>query len=472
VRTVNKKLPIYLPPWLYNLDGLHNSRHLSLPTYLFKDNMSLDVALQSVAFYVLSCTTCSKINHRRKAKAKAKRERTEKHELEMEQPGLYRHPSPFSTNPYWTEEIMMGPGPPKKKSDKSDSKNTSQRALNTAGQGSSYASSVGISNTDGGSSPTAVATEGSRISGEGWNLKRYQREDEDLWGHDTPGAGQRIIDAIAKAGSTAGRLLESRLSKSGHAEEEIQGTYYVARNPPVNDLHPPVVSTQPTSHIETRWMLQPPPSAKVMEGKERVRGRAGSSGSSGKGRDLTPLSRQVTEKIVGAKLQRGETPQSTSKPPSSTRSRRKRREKNRSSSPDSSDSSDEDIRSNQRSLPISISTNSAGSQEVIPIPLPSNERRDHPPRPPLSTIVSSSNIISRTSSANDDVSTPLRELSTPTANGLMNTRAPSPPNPSSILFPNINAIPSSIPSITSKFPGTSTFTFPQPMAKENSESVG
>ena len=41
--------------------------------------MSLDVAIQSVLFYVLSCSTCAKISHRRKAKAQAKRDRAEKH---------------------------------------------------------------------------------------------------------------------------------------------------------------------------------------------------------------------------------------------------------------------------------------------------------------------------------------------------------------------------------------------------------
>ena len=43
--------------------------------------------------------------------------------------------------------------------------------------------------------------------------------------------------------------------------------YYIPRMPPVNDLHPPVASG-PKSRAEVRWMLQPPPSAKVMEGKE------------------------------------------------------------------------------------------------------------------------------------------------------------------------------------------------------------
>src|SRR5438874_618005 len=137
--------------------------------------MSLDVALQSVAFYVLSCTTCTKIYHRHKAKQVAKRERAEKQALETEQPGLYRHPSPFSTNPYWDEEIMLGPGPPKRKGGQGGSKNTSSKALNRTEQGSSVTSSGCIS-TDPGSSPTMVST-APRLSGENWNRKRYQRED-------------------------------------------------------------------------------------------------------------------------------------------------------------------------------------------------------------------------------------------------------------------------------------------------------
>ena len=114
--------------------------------------MSLPVAIQSVIYYVLSCSTCAKINHRHKAKKVAKRERAEKAALEMDQPGLYRHPSPFSTNPFWNEEIQMGPS---RQSRKGGSKNASSRAINTAGIGSSVASSGEIS-TEVGSSPTIV----------------------------------------------------------------------------------------------------------------------------------------------------------------------------------------------------------------------------------------------------------------------------------------------------------------------------
>ncbi|TQS35610.1 hypothetical protein Golomagni_03965 [Golovinomyces magnicellulatus] len=245
--------------------------------------MSLDVALQSVAFYILSCSTCAKINHRRRAKSKAKRERAAKDVLKAEHPELYHHPSPFSTNQYWAEDIMMGPG-----------------------QESISAGSITLK-SEAPSSPTAV-TEGSRISGDGWNIQRYQREDEDLWGYDAPKPGQIIMDAVVKAGCAAGRLLEGSFNINAgvkEAKEEENPPKYYMRNPPVNDLHPPIVSTAPTSIAETRWMIQPPPTAKVMEGKERVnRSRASSNGSSRKGVDSVPLSRQLVEKLVDAKINR------------------------------------------------------------------------------------------------------------------------------------------------------------------------
>lgn len=425
--------------------------------------MSLDVAIQSVVFYVLSCSTCAKINHRRKAKVQAKKEREEKHILETEQPGLYRHPSPFSTNPYWTEEIMMGPGPLKKKADKTSSRNDSQRALNTAGPGSSYAGS-GAASTDA-SSPTAV--EGSQISGEGWNLKRYQREDEALWGHDTYGPGQRIMDAIAKAGSTAGRLLEGRLSKSGPSmDEETPKSYYLAKNPPVNDLHPPVVSTRPASKDETRWMLQPPPPAKVMAGKERVnRNRADSNGSSRRGAEGTPLSRQVTDRLMDAKLQRGETPSfpdlrlESSKLGSTPKSNRRRHERDTNSS---SDSSRTVMKRKRKPQQIAISPSAMSSADSIEhIPIPSEKgRKERPGRPVLTTIASSRNVVPQKLKADD---LQLRALSTP-SDSTMNSRAPSPTNR---LPPNANSMPASIPSVETKFPGADNFVFPKSKASEN-----
>lgn len=369
----------------------------------------------------------------------------------------------------------MGPGPPKKKGDKTESKNASQRALNTAGQGSSYASSGAMSTTEAGSSPTAV-TEGSRLSGEGWNMKRYQREDEALWGHDTHGPGQRIIDAIAKAGSTAGRLIESRLSRSGPVEEENPGTYYLARNPPVNDLHPPVVSTQPANRDETRWMLQPPPPAKVMEGKERVnRNRAGSNGSSRKGGEETSLSRQVTGRLVDAKLQRGETMPSRdsgSKAPSSSRPQGQRHERSRSQSLESSTSSEGGIRRKRKPPRLAISTNGKSSRGTTvhePNQSKSTEMGERSARPLLTTIISSSNVLPTVSSGKrGNGHLALQELH-PSSNSAVNSRAPSPSNPLSRLSPSVNAMPASIPSVDSKFPGASTFKFPSLVTIENVE---
>jgi hypothetical protein len=427
--------------------------------------MSLDVALQSVAFYVLSCSTCAKISHRRKAKLQAKKERAEKHALETEQPGVYRHPSPFSTNPYWREEIMMGPGLPKGKGDKSSSKNPSQRALNTAGQGSSYAGSTAMS-SEPPSSPTAV-TEGSRLSGEGWNFKRYQREDEALWGHDVPGPGQRIMDAIAKAGTSAGRLLEARLSKNGPTkEEENPATWYAPRNPPVNDLHPPVVSTAPSNRDETQWMLQPPPPAKVMEGKERVnRSRAGSNGSSrSKGADGIPLSRQVTERLVDLKVQRGETPTYFEARSVSARAAKSNsslpRGKRQQASRSSSDSSSSDLatrRNKPTPAPISVSSSERSSRDQIEhIPIPAShpsstsriEMREHSDRTAFAGVPQAKQ---------KDGLRVLQELSPMSSNGAVNSRS-SPSLPG--LAADTSASPAVSPKLQSKFPNADSFKFP------------
>lgn len=426
--------------------------------------MSIEVALQSVAFYILSCSTCAKINHRRKAKIQAKRERAEKHALETEQPGLYRHPSPFSTNPYWDEEITMGPGPPKKKTEK----NCSQAALNPAGQESGYANSYTMSTGTGtASSPTAI--EGSQTSGEGWNRKRYQREDEALWGHDTPGPGQRIFDAIARAGSTAGRLLEGRLnnSKAAGSDDENPRSYYLARNPPVNDLHPPVVSTQPASRDETRWMLQPPPPAKVMEGKERVIStRAVSAGSSRKGPDGSPLSRPVTEKLDDVKEQRIETivlqsPEKTSSLQESESDvatsiymEEQPHDKSMNSTQHASGPDDSRVIVNQGQSGISSSV-AAGS--VVP----------NKSKAIKSSTASMPERHERSKAKENEEPAALREISPFSSNSAMNSRATS-----NRLSPNANSMPVTIPSVESKFPGTPTSVFPKPMAVQDNVRAG
>lgn len=165
--------------------------------------------------------------------------------------------------------MVLGPGPPPKKKDRDKMRtaNGSSRDLNTGGPGSSAAGSSATDTT----LVAAIAEDAEGVvergSGEGWNTRRYQRQDEMLWGYDIEEEAGLGLSGITRSG-TAG-----------------SGTHYTARNPAVNDLHPPVVSTHPTRKSETRWMLQPPPSAKVMEGKEKAnRSRSVSGGSYGSGK--------------------------------------------------------------------------------------------------------------------------------------------------------------------------------------------
>ncbi|ERS95510.1 uncharacterized protein SPSK_02362 [Sporothrix schenckii 1099-18] len=367
--------------------------------------MALPVAIQSVVFYYLACTPCMSARTRHRAKKKFDKERKERAAMEEDEPPIYRHPSPFNVNPYWQEEIMMGPSLPKK--GRAAKQNSSQRKLTSAGKDSSIAtrSSLAISNhggvpnssggsggilqgANGGSEPlpegaAAAASDGtdataaggaadrrsadnsmpasnnssganvankSRTSGgqppvsptlnsddarsmsmleatataatvgtttttsaEGWNYKRYQREDEELWGSE-PSRTHKLMDAIVKAGSSAGRLLESTLGTKERGGFST-GAYYSGGNlavtdedranfysptiihPPVNDYHPPVVGSKPAHRDALRWMLQPPPPAKVMEGKVPV-SRSTSVASSMNGGSM----RRSTTAVAGSEV--------------------------------------------------------------------------------------------------------------------------------------------------------------------------
>ena len=259
--------------------------------------MSFPVAVQSAVFYILACTPCAQMRHRQKAKVQAKKEREEKSKLESDQPGLYRHPSPFNTNPYWEEEINMGPSLPKK----SASKNSSQRGLTSSGRESTTHSMS--DNPQMADSRTHIGESGQAEPPlpDNWNKRRYQREDEELWGQSiefATGSGQKLMDVISKARDSAGRLIESTLGMDKDVTEQERRDFYMSpRNPPVNDYHPPVVSSKPSHRDARKWMLQPPPSAKVMEGKVPV-SRAISSGSKSSGRTLVAEDSSLGRKLA------------------------------------------------------------------------------------------------------------------------------------------------------------------------------
>lgn len=251
--------------------------------------------VQSAVFHYASCAPCTGWTDGRKRQKAAKLARKAREKLELEQPDAYHHPEPTGTNPYWGEEIALGPGPPPRRARRTGT--GSSRNVNTAGtQGSAV--------SKGGSSLDVDRGGGMRLSDDtsendtNWNRKRYQREDEDLWGHEEGHAPLAPTSTGSSAGIAGFTLRRPATSRSG--------SYYSARAPPVNDLHPPVVSLPSPDPVDNRWMLQPPPKASVMAGKERAshRSRSGSGASS---RVELSLGRQVSTRQMMHRLERGET---------------------------------------------------------------------------------------------------------------------------------------------------------------------
>ena len=258
---------------------------------------------QSAIFYYVSCAPCTKLAYQRRQRKNNKRARAEHMASEAEQ-GLYRHPSPFNTNVYWKEEMAMGPGPPQRKQrdqkerERERERHKGDRGLATGGVGSSAVTGASSADTVVGSEATdGREVDQERNSEDGWNRRRYQREDEMLWGVHVDGGSRKETPKVGR-------------SRTGTASSA--GSYKYGCNPAVNDLHPPIVSTRPTNRSEMRWMLQPPPSARIMEGKEPAnRSRSGSGGSYGSGRSNgssrrmdTNLGRQVGEKLIEGRMRR------------------------------------------------------------------------------------------------------------------------------------------------------------------------
>ncbi|KAI0098758.1 hypothetical protein GGR51DRAFT_537386 [Nemania sp. FL0031] len=287
--------------------------------------MSFMLALQSLVFYLVSCAPCHQAAHQHQLRQQAKKQRDAKERNGVNTEG-YQQPEPFSTNPYWSEEIRMGPHLDRKKHKTPvhqgpststggglvrvgangnglvGSTTTAPKSTAVPPTGPDTTKTIDTTDTttvsitkenekpnapsvgprdDGASANNAVAAvveNGKyRLSPQmattlphDWNHKRYQREDEELWG---PRTGHKLMDAIKHAGSSAGRFIESSLGKDIklHSDDEDEDShYFVPVNPPVNDYHPPIVR-RPPFQGSIRWMVQPPPSAKIMEGKVPVR---------------------------------------------------------------------------------------------------------------------------------------------------------------------------------------------------------
>lgn len=227
---------------------------------------------QSAVFYYASCTPCAAAadqNKRKKEAIRSQREKEKSSALVTDQPRPVPQPTAFSTNPGWKEEIALGPGPPARRHRPNNNRTGGPRPSVT----SPSLSAESLEDE----SPQKKEKGG---LGERWNWMRYQREDEPLWGDELRGSSVGI-------------------SGSGKTNTGNSSKYYVARAPPVNDLHPPIVSG-PTSRAETRWMLQPPPSARVMAGKERF-DPSSSRGSQGTRRNGSSRKRNPNLKAPSSK---------------------------------------------------------------------------------------------------------------------------------------------------------------------------
>lgn len=374
--------------------------------------MSFPAAVQSAVFYFVACTPCAQVRHRQKARATAKKERKEKARIVAEQPDRYQHPSPWNTNPYWQTEIAMGP-----RYEKSASKNSSQRGLTSSGRDSiapsvSERTNVADSHIHIGDSMVAIDEEDTLA--DDWNRRQgYQREDEELWGQ---WSGQKLMNAFSKARDSAGRLIDATLGiEKEVTDQERRDFYFSPKNPPINDYHPPVVSSKVPNKEAHRWMLQPPPSAKIMEGKVPV-SRAASSGSKSSGRTLVGeemnLGRLVHEKLVMDKLKKENTnPTETELIESLFMTRDSRSlsiSRTRSLSLDGSDDSLERTYSRRQvarlrpvAAPPGLGSSDDDSDDDIPIPRPTaNPYRPKSPthaaqRPKIDTIMSSGSLENR-----------------------------------------------------------------------------
>lgn len=261
---------------------------------------------QSAVFFYVSCGPCFEQSRRRKKLREAKASQRARNN---DGSGMNLQPAPFQTNPHWHEEMALGPSPPSRRTTKAET--IASRGITTAGTATSQYSTAGSSLSDLG---PAQSVSSIHLPGHSWNTKRYQRADEEFVYfpaleevEDRPHTHRQMSDNSRK-GSSVG--------VAGWPAEPLEkppSIYYIpARAPPVNDLHPPVVSTVPAKKEERAWMKEPPPSASFMNGKKgvtaRSRSASGASGTSSLKTKDQSLGRHVGHKMVEDKVKRRVTP--------------------------------------------------------------------------------------------------------------------------------------------------------------------
>lgn len=233
--------------------------------------MAIHRGIQSAIFYYLSCAPCAEVRYKKRRKREAIQSRLERELLEEEHPNLYRHPSPSSTNPHWQADIALGPALAvrgKRRGNGVDT-NRGRRASRFGTNASAEPSSLDLAGSN--------SVDGRNDSN--WNTRLYQREDEELWG-STSNLGGSIY-------GNSPRRPPKALTKESPP----------FRNPAINDMHPATVTTV-NSRDEILWMMQPPPVAEIMNGKERASRSRSDSGASRLNPSSIALSRRTSSRLT------------------------------------------------------------------------------------------------------------------------------------------------------------------------------
>ena len=261
--------------------------------------MSWPRGFQSVVFFYLSCAPCVEARYRKKRKEESERGRAAREALAVEMPGMYRHPSPASTNPHWQTEIDAGPvlvargrKKPKTNGTTASGKELKRgRGVTQSSNDSGLPSSVDLSLVGG--------SKDGRIDNK-LHFQQFQRDDE-----QGP-LSVLSMEGLASNSTLGGYSSGSQITRPPRALMADDSSYTPHRNPQINDLHPATV-TRIASREEAKWLMAPPPTADFMEGKDRTsRSRSDSGGSRLSGRSAVPLSREMSHRIMERRRKNGD----------------------------------------------------------------------------------------------------------------------------------------------------------------------
>jgi hypothetical protein len=208
--------------------------------------MSVWRGIQSVIFFYLSCAPCSDASTRKKRNRQAVHDEKLRTELQAAHPDYPSQAPPGSVNPNWQIEIDSGPMIPRKqRNGNGDINRTRSKDINTSDRRDSKNLKPSATH----SSTSSKAQSAVDVSYTQRHLMVYQRPDEELWG--------------APSSSTVN--LPTRPG-TARTKSSVTNVYHQARHPAVNHLHPPT-TRKIANPEEVSWMLQPMPSAEVMNGK-------------------------------------------------------------------------------------------------------------------------------------------------------------------------------------------------------------